>query len=143
MPKQLDPLNQLLRHAMHEARIRERVIVKAPTPITQPRVPDPVYQDLYQNPLNWTRGRLITLIHQGPQNRETFLGVFQELLNPKAHVRRLVRDHSPTAHGPALPREYVHGEHWLRAQVWSPPEDSEGEKLAIRERYDELMKEVI
>lgn len=135
MPRSNDPLNQLLRKALHEQRGRPQ-----PTPPPRPLPPrDPVC-DLYSSPLNWTQGKRVSLIHRSSDGRETFLGVFTELLNERAKVRRLVRDHEAKAHGP-LPREIVSGPYWLRSQVHVPPADSSEELRSIRERFLELMKE--
>lgn len=132
MPRTPDPLNQLLRQAMFQQRQKVKVQVQ------KPQFPDPVY-DLYA-PINWIPSRTLALIHSSPDGRETFLGVFIELRNERAKVRRLIRDHSGTSHG-TLPREVVSGPHWLRPKVYEPVEDSEQEIEAIRNRFHELMKE--
>ena len=132
MSRSHDPLTQLLRQALYQQKQQVQIIKQSPPP-------EPL--GIYNNPLNWTRSRTLALIHVSPDGRETFLGVFTELKNERAKVRRLVRDHSPKPHGPALPREVVSGPYWLRPQVRETPTDSEAEEKAIRDRFAELMKE--
>jgi hypothetical protein len=90
----------------------------------------------YANPLNWTTGRVIELIHRD----EGSLGMFQEFfhrLSPSA--RRLL----PASAG-SIPTmtELVWGEFWLHGKFQAPEhEDSEAEIRAITLRFRELMEE--
>lgn len=132
-----DPLNQLLRKAMWEQ--KQRIAVQVLKPVqTKPTTPA---LGLYDDPRNWTQSRRIALIHRSPQGSETFLGVFIEVRNERAKVRRWLRDRSPQAHGSALPREVVSGPYWLQSQVCEPVVDTQEEIERIKARYYELMKE--
>lgn len=135
--RSLDPLNQLLRQAMYAH--RQKVQVQKISPSPPANSPKPL--GLYDNPLNWTQGRTISLIHRSPQGSETFLGVFIEMKNERAKVRRWIRDHSPQSHGPALPREVVYGSYWVQSKMREPKPDSQEEIESIRARYRELMRE--
>lgn len=93
-------------------------------------------QSTYANPLNWTTGRVVELIHRD----EGSLGNFQEYfhrLSPTA--RRLL----PATEG-SIPTtsELVWGEFWLHGKFQAPEhEDSESEIQAITLRFRELMEE--
>lgn len=90
-------------------------------------------QSTYANPLNWTLGKVVRLIHrdEGP------LGLFQEYfhrLSPTA--RRLL----PCAASLQIDRdELVWGEFWLHPKFQTPETDSEAEIRAISARFYELM----
>lgn len=127
--KSNDPLQLLLRSALHEA--RKRVTVQpagAQQPLRQCQRPE------------WTRGRLLSVIYVCPQtSRRTYLGVFQELKSDLFKARRLVPSNQ-TAHG-KLPEEIVTQSYWLHPKVHVAAADSAEEVRAIEARFAELMKE--
>jgi hypothetical protein len=90
----------------------------------------------YANPLNWTLGRVVELIHL----EEGSLGKFQEYfhkLSPSA--RRLL---PAAAEAVTQTTEHVWGEFWLHPKFHAPEhEDSEAEIHSIILRFEELMEE--
>lgn len=100
-----------------------------------PRLTNPQIST-YANPLNWTTGRIVELLHRD----EGSLGNFQEYfhrLSPTA--RRLLP--APPNSTPTM-TELVWGEFWLHPKFQAPEhEDSEAEIRAITLRFRELMEE--
>jgi hypothetical protein len=90
-------------------------------------------QSTYANPLNWTLGKVIRLVH----HEAGALGSFQEYfhkLSPTA--RRLM----PCDQSLPIDRdEMVWGEFWLHPKFQTPQSDSEAEVHAIESRFYELM----
>lgn len=134
--KSNDPLQILLREAMHQQRTRVQVTLVQTSSLSQVTSTPPTRQcDRPQ----WKETRTVSLIHRSPQGRETFLGVFTEVQNDLLKARRLLPANK-TAHG-TLPKEVVTGDYWLHQQVPPSHEDTAQEVRAIEERFKELMKE--
>lgn len=134
-PKSNDPLQLLLRSALHEMRSKVLVTsskVSSTSPNTTPQLRQ------CERP-SWTPGRLVALIHLAPTGRRTYLGVFQELKSDLFKARRLVPAHQ-TAHG-KLPEEIVTKDYWLHPQVHIAAADSPDEVRAIEARFAELLRE--
>lgn len=134
-PKSNDPLQILLRNAMHQMRGKVSVTLSAKQSLSQSKT---VELRQCERP-QWTPTRLVALIHRSPQGRETYLGVFQELKSDLFKARRLVPS-DKTAHG-ALPREVVTQDYWLHPQVHTAAADSPEEVRAIEARFADLLKE--
>lgn len=98
------------------------------------QLPHKPRQSTYANPLNWTPGRSICIVHI----TEGAVGIFREYfhrLSPTA--RRLL----PAPPGTAVDQnELVFGDWWLHPRNSGPLEpDSEAETKAIIARFNELM----
>lgn len=133
MPRSNDPLNKLLRDALHQQKGKISITVK-------PQPCSPV-GDLYKTESNWVQGKTIQLIHRAKNGHESFLGVYVELLNPRASARRLIPAHG-TVHGSIRCREVVQGDYWLHPQVTIPRKETPREVKEITERFHELMAQV-
>jgi hypothetical protein len=92
-------------------------------------------------PQNWKSARLIELIWTNDQNESYSLGMFREMLHPKSGGRKLTRiDHCPL--NEEIQIEFCYGEHWVEPRQPVARETSVLEILELRERFDELMREV-
>lgn len=130
--KSNDPLNQLLRQALHEQKSRVTVTLLG----TNSQISGPSRQcDRPQ----WTTTRLVSLVHRSAQGRETFLGVYTEMKNDLLKARRLVPS-DKTAHG-SLAKEVVTGDWWLHPQVYQPLPETAREVREIEARFKELMEQ--
>ena len=127
MPK-MNPLDVLFRDIQRE--INAEALARKAEKSQRPEVSQ------YANPLNWTLGRVVELIHR----EEGSLGNFQEYFHKMSpSARRLL-----PASGSAIPTtsELVWGEFWLHPKFQAPAiEDSEEEIKAITQRFQELMDE--
>ena len=87
----------------------------------------------YANPLNWTLGKVIRLVHRD----EGSLGSFQEYFHKLSPTARKLL---PCAESLPIDREeLVWGEFWLHPKFQAPQTDSEAEIHAITLRFYELM----
>lgn len=134
--KSNDPLQSLLREALH----RQKVEVSA-IPSKAWKLPDA--GDIYQAS-SWKPGRPeVLVVHVDTSGLKTILGLFQEQLNSRAHGSRLLpalqaegticRDLS------AIPRVEVHGDYWLQAREPVQHSESVDEVRAIKDRFHELL----
>lgn len=119
-----NPLDLLFQDIRKDLREQNRPIPKALAP----------RQSTYANPLNWTPGRAICIIHI----TEGAIGVFREYfhrLSPSA--RRLM----PAPAGTAVDfNELVFGDWWLHPRNMAPlAPDTEAEERAIIARFNELI----
>jgi hypothetical protein len=126
--KKMNPLDVLFRDIQRQMNAENDLLRNE-----KPKAPE-VSQ--YANPLNWTLGRVVELIHRD----EGSLGNFQEYfhkLSPSA--RRLL----PAGEGlTPTTTELVWGEFWLHPKFQAPAEsDSEEEIKAVTLRFQELMDE--
>lgn len=134
--KSRDPLQSLLREALHAQRSDPTKAHKAPL-VAQP---DP--GDLYQ-PSCWKPGKLIILIHVAEDGSKSLLGLFQEQFNTRASARRLIPPpaavRAATQNLSALPHEEVRGSYWLQPQKFCFSKESPEELRALHARFNELM----
>lgn len=105
----------------------------APSQHLKPSCP----HSIYTNPLNWTPGKCVCLIHA----TEGQIGVFREYfhkLSPTA--RRLL----PAPAGSVVDRsELVFGDWWLHPRFQAPlVRDNEEDVRALTSRFNELYEEV-
>lgn len=128
-----NPLDILFRDIKKELWQEEQKKLKA---LQQGRVRVPPRQSTYANPLNWTTGKVIELVHANKGSLGTFQEYFHRL-SPTA--RRLL----PAAAGlVAVQSELVFGDFWLHPKFQSPCEaDSEDEISAIHARFNELIQQ--
>lgn len=94
-------------------------------------------------PQSWISSRLIELVWSpAPGHTPSSLGFFRELLHKSGSGRRL----SPVPERPrdeAFEVEFCYGEHWVEAhRAADVTETSVHEILELRERFEELMREV-
>lgn len=90
-------------------------------------------------PPNWLPGKLIELLWTSETGETSSLGVFQEMVHRSGCGRRLRRvDSTP----PAVEVEFVYGEHWVSPRAPVARTTSVHEIFELRERLDELMREV-
>lgn len=136
MPRSNDPLNKLLRDALHQQ--VKKITVVATSPRALPHITP---GDLYRTESNWVQGKTILLIHKAEDGHESFLGIYIELLNPRASARRLIPAHG-TVHGSVKNREIVKGDYWIHPQIPAPQPTSSRERREIRQRFNELMSQV-
>ena len=125
-----NPLDALFHDIKRE--IYQEQLAEARRP---PEPPKP-YVSTYANPLNWTLGQVIRLVHKtdGP------LGNFQEYFHKLSKTaRRLL----PAAQGLEPVRdELVWGEFWLHPKFQAQPEpEGEAEIRQIIARFNELINE--
>jgi len=132
MPRSNDSLNKLLREALHQ---QAKKISICPAPKPPPAV---AKGDLYRTESNWVQGKTLLLIHRSPDGRESFLGIYIELLNPRASARRLIPAKG-TVHGSVKEKEIVSGDYWIHPQVFHPPLTSPREAAEITARFRELI----
>lgn len=122
-----NPLDILFRDIQRD--LDDEVVARKKLP-PQPR------QSTYANPLNWTLGRVIELVHRD----EGSLGNFQEYFHRLSPTARRLLPASPEA--TPMTSETVFGEFWLHPKFQAPEhEDSEAEIRAITLRFRELMSE--
>jgi len=96
----------------------------------------------YYGPPNWKSQRLIELIWTNKTPEETCsLGLFREMVHTRSGGRRLVRLDTP-AGSEEVNIEFVYGEHWVHPRTPVARETSVHEILELRERFEELMREV-
>ncbi len=89
-----------------------------------------------QADLEWTVGKTVCLIHKGEDGKETALGLFIE------HLRNGSRWLRPTADSLSPDHtEIVTGSWWLHPSIREIPVDSTHEVIAIRARFEMLIKE--
>jgi hypothetical protein len=130
--KSNDPLQQLLREAMHQH--RGQVSGNTTKVLTASAVPE-LKQCERKN--EWTTSGTVALIHRDLKGRETYLGAYELQISSLFKARRFVPAHS-TPHG-KLPKEVVTGDYWLHQQVAPPTVDTVQEVKAIEARFKELM----
>jgi hypothetical protein len=126
-----NPLDVLFKDIKRQLYLEDQAKAKAQA---QGRVHVPKRQSTYANPLNWTPGKAVLLIHA----TEGSIGVFREYFHKfSPSARRLL----PAPPGTPVDRnELVFGEWWLHPKFSAPVEpDSEAELRALTARFNELM----
>lgn len=136
--KSNDPLQHLLREALHQQRATRS---RKTAPSHVPQGPDPF--DLYQASA-WKPGReLVLVIHSDQFGTETIIGLFSEQINPRAHGSRLIpvseEIKAKTLKLSDIPRNYVHGDHWLQPKVKVSYTEAPDEAAEITRRFHELL----
>ena len=105
------------------------------------RIKKPLFQSTSQPPrmqadLEWTVGKTVCLIHKTSEGVETALGMFIEHLRGTSRWLRPTTDTLTPHHS-----EIVTGSWWLNPQIREIPVDSDQEILAIRSRFESLLRE--
>lgn len=129
--KSNDPLQLLLREAMHAQRIKA-----SGSSSLEKLSPQPILKQCERKD-QWTIQGTVALIHRDLKGRETYLGAYDVQVSHLFRARRFMPSHA-TPHG-KLPREVVSGDYWLHQQTFVPPEESLHEVQAIERRFKELM----
>lgn len=136
--KSNDPLQSLLREAMHQAKVQ---VQTKTVPSKTWKLPDTA--DLYQA-ASWKPGReAILVVHVDTNGLKTSLGMFQEQLNSRAHGSRLLPlapEAQQKLYSESLPRIEVHGDYWLQPKEPVHFQESPEEIQAIKDRFHELLE---
>ena len=92
----------------------------------------------YLDQKKWSVGDLVELVYTDASGELSSLGTFREYQYRPRQARKLVREGGESADRV----EFVYGSHWVEAV--QPPlwESTPLEVLELRERFDELMREV-
>ena len=124
-----DDLEALLKTAKHQAFL-ERLSRKAKIPKSPPVVIK------RQANYEWTVGKTVCLIHKAADGTETALGLFIEHLRNGSRWLRPTADTLSADHS-----EIVTGSWWIHPMIREIPVDSAGEVVAIRARFEALLRE--